>query len=772
MARSKYGKRKAKESDKTSESNGQWSTLDTQNLSNQAMEAYYRAQQIFPSEDDFRKHFDALKRPLPLTLRLTGSRESVVMMRDYMERVFIPYLSDKTFEGNPLSPPVPIGWYPDSLAYMLDIPKRAIRKNPEFKAFQQFLVMESDSGNIVRQEAVSMIPPLLMNIEADSTCFDMCAAPGSKTSQMVEYLHNFGVPDPSGFVLANDSDFKRAYMLVHQVKRLNSPSFIVTNHDATFIPNFHTNEGQSVQAFDRVLADVPCSGDGTLRKNLDIWKKWSVSAGLSLHATQVNCLRRGLQILKTGGRLVYSTCSLNPIEDEAVLSAVLSSLNGAAHLVDVSAQLPGLLRHPGLQTWKVTDFAGKFVESLDDVEKEKHKFPTTVFPPSPSVAKVLNLERSMRIYPHLQDTGGFFVAVIEKTRDIKGDFESVRRRGKRAKTEDEHLPPSSRQKLGPSASDSPSTMLESAKEPTKPESKQDLDIDETDLDTSGRLLEPVPGSVEVVIPKPKFMKSLNDEYFKFLPPDHPELLDISRAYGLSSKLAMDCFLSRNATGEPVRSLYYTSPEVKNLLVNNENRIKFVHAGIKVFHRQGIENLHDGSPESEGMCKWRIAQDGVELLKDHVSSEKVVTCNLKELTVFMQHEFPRVSLFDEEEGSVIQQLKGKTYGCYILCCDLSKDSRSRIPEVISVPLWKSKQTIQMMVARKDKEAIYTRATGKTLPPAIKVNRKESANIGVEDTNPEHTSEIIAEDQLEAAGIAIADACATEEEGRATSSTLQG
>ena len=79
----------------------------------------------------------------------------------------------------------------------------------------------------------------------------------------------------SGLVIANDADNSRCYMLVHQVKRIQSPNVIITNHDASIFPKIMVkNEGSSEMGqlkFDRVLADVPCSGDGTMRKNADIW---------------------------------------------------------------------------------------------------------------------------------------------------------------------------------------------------------------------------------------------------------------------------------------------------------------------------------------------------------------------------------------------------------------------------------------------------------------------------------------------------------------------
>lgn len=151
---------------------------------------------------------------------------------------------------------------------------------------------------------------------------DMCAAPGSKvrsfsftspclfhvgclfqTAQLLEALHAHDTVTassiPSGLLIANDSDNRRTHLLIHQSARLPSPAFMVTNHDASIYPAikipaeqtvFPSNTKARVVAkrqhqllFDRILCDVPCSGDGTIRKNPGIWKNWSPMDGNGLH---------------------------------------------------------------------------------------------------------------------------------------------------------------------------------------------------------------------------------------------------------------------------------------------------------------------------------------------------------------------------------------------------------------------------------------------------------------------------------------------------------
>ena len=178
------------------------------------------------------------------------------------------------------NPPRPLPFYPDNLAWHMDYHRTMLRKVPELKKLHQFIVAMNEKGNLSRQEAVSMIPPLLLDVKPEHAVLDMCAAPGSKTAQIIEMLHAGGEPYPKGIVIANDSDNKRCYTLTHQIKRLQSPNAMVVNHDASMFPKIKLTSGADLE-FDRILCDVPCCGDGTLRKNPNAWTKWSPMNGKS-----------------------------------------------------------------------------------------------------------------------------------------------------------------------------------------------------------------------------------------------------------------------------------------------------------------------------------------------------------------------------------------------------------------------------------------------------------------------------------------------------------
>jgi 16S rRNA C967 or C1407 C5-methylase (RsmB/RsmF family) len=359
-------------------------------LENKAFEAYYRAQSLF-SEEEFEQFYSTLKTPLPVSFRITGSRSNAFELREYMKNELFPKLNSVVIDGVSVPPPTPIPWYPNELAWVYDCGRTALRRSPDVNEFHRFLVSETEVGNLSRQETVSMIPVQFMDIHPGQYILDMCAAPGSKTAQLLEGIVGEELDVfPRGLVIANDADAKRAYMLVHQAKRIQTPCLMVTNHDAEDFPRIIIDEqGKPSYAlqFDRILCDVPCSGDGTLRKNKTIWNTWNVGNAIGLHKTQKGILRRGCELLKVGGRLVYSTCSFNPIENEAIVASILAASNGALKLVDVSDQLKNLQRYPGIKNWMASDKKGNVFSKME----ENPILQESMFPPSN--IEELNIER-------------------------------------------------------------------------------------------------------------------------------------------------------------------------------------------------------------------------------------------------------------------------------------------------------------------------------------------------------------------------------------------
>lgn len=175
-------------------------------------------------------------------------------------------------------------------------------------------------------------------------------------------------------MIANDSDLKRAYMLVHQLRRINSPAVFVTSCDAQFFPMLKSDKKAPTEGnFDRVLCDVPCSGDGTSRKNPGVWKKWNALNAYGLHSLQLSIALKGARLTRVGGYMCYSTCSLNPIENESVVAELLRASEGSLELVDRRSELPGLLARPGLSSWKVLSEPKSRRQIKDKLKKNNAK---------------------------------------------------------------------------------------------------------------------------------------------------------------------------------------------------------------------------------------------------------------------------------------------------------------------------------------------------------------------------------------------------------------
>ena len=660
-------------------------------------------------------------------------------------------------------------------------PKNVIRRFPPFASFQKYLVSETSVGNISRQEAVSMIPPLLMDVQPGMTVLDLCAAPGSKAAQLIEMVHggeearvqqvvsglakqeNTGTQSDggdqvpvqeeastsdladdgrtTGLLIANDADYKRAHMLIHQMKRLNSPNLIVTNHDATLFPSIKLSSRPSVGngssqvqylKFDRILADVPCSGDGTCRKNPGVWKEWNPGNGLGLWVTQVRILVRALQMLKVGGRVVYSTCSMNPVENEAVIASAIARCGGLTKvgLVDCSTSLPELKRKPGLHQWKVMDKQGNLWQSWQEVEEQRAKKGSNsperltegMFPPTSTSDQngEIPFDRCMRVYGHLQDTGGFFITVLEKLSEIKAKPEGEGKKPEvRPKTTtsviaaveeieakpvngvnpiekidalDAIAPPQvSAEAEDPSAAARQNQENNSAGEPSLP--KRMLDGTDAEMSTKRPKFReepdeaaprgeedrqvhwPPPPAAQLSISRPEsaerpqqalppsLKKMSNQPYeepFKYLDPNHEELQSIYSFYDLSPRFPRTRFMVRNAMGNPVKTIYYTSDLARTILIENEGKgMKFVHCGVKMFVKQDVQK--------PGVCKWRIQTDGLPLLEAWIGEDRVVRLSSREtLRKLLVEMFPKVTGGGWKDlGEIGERVRDIEMGCCLL-----------------------------------------------------------------------------------------------------------
>jgi len=219
------------------------------------------------------------------------------------------------------------------------------------------------------QEEVSALPAIALDPQPGEKVWDSCAAPGSKTTQLSAMM------DDTGIVVGNDNNLGRLSALRHNAERLGVTNLAVTKQDGR---NFSLKPF-GFDAFDRAIVDAPCSCEGTIRKNPDTLDQWTLNHVHSVAAIQKGILSRAIQATQPGGTVVYSTCTFAPEENEAVVDHVLETED-----CDVVAFDCPLESVSGVTEWED--------ETYDD-----------------------RVEKTHRIYPHLNDTGGFYCAKLEVT---------------------------------------------------------------------------------------------------------------------------------------------------------------------------------------------------------------------------------------------------------------------------------------------------------------------------------------------------------------------
>jgi NOL1/NOP2/sun family putative RNA methylase len=226
--------------------------------------------------------------------------------------------------------------------------------------------VEHSVGAIYIQELTSMLPPLLIRDELDraKSVLDACAAPGSKTTQLAALMNNRGT------IVANDVEYERIKPLKSNLERCGALNTVITNMN---LLNFPDSE------FDLVLLDAPCSSEGTIRRGPKQIFTWSLKRIPAAAARQKQLIIKAFDLLKPGGTMIYSTCTFAPEENEGVIDFLLQNRQAFLKEIDVSHL-------------QLTDGITEWEKAIYDPRVKKCK----------------------RVFPHHNDTGGFFLAKITK----------------------------------------------------------------------------------------------------------------------------------------------------------------------------------------------------------------------------------------------------------------------------------------------------------------------------------------------------------------------
>ncbi len=227
------------------------------------------------------------------------------------------------------------------------------------------------AGAYYVQEASATFPVTALEVRPGEKVLDLCAAPGGKSTQIAAALKG------EGLLVANEIIPSRAAVLSQNIERLGVKNAIVLNHDPRDL------EDRFCGWFDKILVDAPCSGEGMFRKSPDAAREWTPDSPAACAARQAEILNSAFKMLKPGGVLVYSTCTLNAKENEETVARVLDT-HANIQLYPIKAQIP----QPKLLGVNASDAV---------------------------------IEGTVRIMPHLADGEGHFCA-----RFLKTDGEVVR----------------------------------------------------------------------------------------------------------------------------------------------------------------------------------------------------------------------------------------------------------------------------------------------------------------------------------------------------------
>ncbi|KAK9053455.1 hypothetical protein SSX86_030089 [Deinandra increscens subsp. villosa] len=727
-------------------------------VTNAAFEEYYKEQGIVRPEE-WNSFMACLRSTLPAAFRINSSSQFCTDLLSQLEDEFTKSLQSEGADRNEAEGLKSLPWYPNKFAWQSSFSRMQLRKNKSLHRFHEFLKQENEIGNITRQEAVSMIPPLFLDVHRDHFVIDMCAAPGSKTFQLLEMIHQACEVGslPSGMVVANDVDVQRCNLLIHQTKRMCTANLVVTNHEAQHFPGCHLKKNHVNASerdmthllFDRVLCDVPCSGDGTLRKAPDIWKKWGVGMANGVHCLQLQIAIRGLSLLKTGGRMVYSTCSMNPVENEAVVSEILRRCGDSVELVDVSSELPQLIRRPGLKSWKVREKSVWLASHKDACKHGRRGIVPSMFPsgqahldtsddsnekPTPMTGaeiiedgisnknvdvdaaaaadadgdvivtelSSLPLERCMRFVPHDQNTGAFFIAVFHKISDVpvlqtKSNKQSreLHADGYEKVIQDEDkdingMDLSNEETTADKESDDISLGSNPSKKlkvqsPNKATSRAEKANDKRKLQIQGKWF-----GVDPVV------------FFQ----DEVILIGIKEFYGIKDSFPFSHhFITRNSDTNHVKRIYYISESVKKVVELNflaGEQLKITSIGLKMFERQ---------TSKEGVsspCMFRISSEGLPLLLPHMTKQ-IASASPVDVKHLLQYR--SVKFQDLVDDGFREKVSTLSLGCCVVVLNKGNEGSSDPPVVdkstIAIGCWKGRSSIAVMVSAIDSQELLER-----------------------------------------------------------------
>ncbi len=242
-----------------------------------------------------------------------------------------------------------------------------------------------EAGVYYIQEPSAMTPAAYLEVKPGDYVLDLCAAPGGKSTQIASYLKQ------EGLLVSNEIHPQRARILAENIERMGLRNCIVTNESSdTLLKKFPGY-------FDKIMVDAPCSGEGMFRKNEDATYEWSLDNVKLCSDRQDEILDNAASMLRAGGRMVFSTCTFAPLENEGSIARFLES-------------------HPDFHVVKVPLYDTFSKGNPDWVSKELTKLgiPASGSGATYSDTILSQISDTIRLWPHITNGEGHFVAVLQK----------------------------------------------------------------------------------------------------------------------------------------------------------------------------------------------------------------------------------------------------------------------------------------------------------------------------------------------------------------------
>ena len=245
-------------------------------------------------------------------------------------------------------------------------------------------------GEYYMQGLSSMIPPMVLNPSPNDIVLDLCSAPGSKTTELGEMMQSDGV------LIANEIALDRVKMLVYNLDRMNLTNFGVIHNKGEYLSKVYNDY------FDKVLVDAPCSGLGIIQKKEEVSNWWNIERATKLGDLQLRLLIAAIKMVKVGGEIVYSTCTLTPEENEFIIDKVLKKYPVEIQEIELPVKSipaftecygeelnPDLVKARRILPWEV-DSDGFFIVKLKKIDETT---PPDPMPLKKSHLNLLNYEK-------------------------------------------------------------------------------------------------------------------------------------------------------------------------------------------------------------------------------------------------------------------------------------------------------------------------------------------------------------------------------------------